>query len=114
MERVVKPRDRTRGVAKGRMRGHVLDLLAINVNLAAVAQALEIFGPGKRPALSADGVLAFDPLHEGFSLILPPRLARSRQADKGSITGPIIAQIGRATVHRRSHQHARGVAAPSR
>src|SRR5690242_16848368 len=82
MERVVKPCDRTRGVAKGRMRGHVLDPLAINVDFAAVAQALEIFGPGERPTFGAYGVLAFDPLHGALSLTVPPRLARSRQADK--------------------------------
>src|SRR6516165_5528416 len=68
VERVVKPRDRTRGVAKGRMRGDIGDTLAINIDFAAVAQALEIFGTGERPALGADGILAFDPFHEGLSL----------------------------------------------
>src|ERR1044071_7020336 len=53
MQRVVEPRDRARGIAKGRMRGHVVDALAVDPYLAAIAQAFEIFRPGEgtRPAL---------------------------------------------------------------
>src|ERR1041384_5278965 len=68
MERVVKPRDRPRCIAKGRVRGDVGNALAINVDFAAIAQALEIFGAGERAALGADGVLAFHPVHEGSLL----------------------------------------------
>src|ERR1700756_718003 len=82
VERVVKPRAPARGVAKCRMRGDIRDALAVNVDFAAVAQALEIFGAGERPALGADGVLALDPCHNGVSLISPPGLARYCQADK--------------------------------
>src|SRR5581483_1182034 len=63
MQRVVKPRDRARGIAKSRMRRDVGDALAVDIDFAAVAQALEIFGAGKGPALGADSVLAFGPNH---------------------------------------------------
>src|SRR5690348_12422170 len=82
VERVVYARDRARRIAKGRVRGDVLDPLAIDIDFAAITQAFQIFGPGKWPALGADGILAFDPFHEGLSFILPPRLARRSQGNK--------------------------------
>ena len=39
VQRIVKPRDRARGVAERRMRGDVVDALAVDVDLAPVAQA---------------------------------------------------------------------------
>ena len=68
VQRVVEPRDRARGVAERRMRGDVLDPLAVDLDLAAVAQAFEIFRAGERPALRGDHVFVF------ASLILPPIL----------------------------------------
>ena len=41
VQRIVEPRDHARGVAEGRMRGDVLDALAVDVDLAAVAQRLQ-------------------------------------------------------------------------
>src|SRR5436190_13277019 len=55
------------------MGSDVLHPLAIDVDFAAVAQTLQIFGAGEWPTLGADGILAFDPFHEGLSLILPSR-----------------------------------------
>ena len=49
VQRVVEPRDRARGVAESRMRGDVVDALAVDVDLAPVAQAGEIFRAGERP-----------------------------------------------------------------
>ncbi len=41
VQRVVEARQHARGVAEGRMRGDVLDALAVDVDLAAVAQQLQ-------------------------------------------------------------------------
>jgi len=41
------------------MGGDVLDAFAVNINLAAVAQAFQIFGAGERPAFGLDGVFRF-------------------------------------------------------
>ena len=49
VQRVVEPRDGARGVAERRMRGDVLDPLAVDIDLAAVAQAVEILLAGERP-----------------------------------------------------------------
>ena len=49
VQRVIEPRDGARGIAEGRMGGDVLDPLAVDIDLAAVAQAFEIFRPGERP-----------------------------------------------------------------
>ena len=67
VQRIVEPRDRARGVAESRMRGDVLDPLAIDVDLAAVAQAFEVFRARERPPFGADRVFAFDPVHEAPS-----------------------------------------------
>ena len=48
VQRVVEARDHARGVAEGRMRGDVLDPLAIDVDVAVVAQRVEIFRAGLR------------------------------------------------------------------
>ena len=42
VQRVVKARDHACGIAEGRMRGDVLDALAVDVDLAVVAQRLQI------------------------------------------------------------------------
>ena len=49
VQRVVQPRDHAHRVPERRMRRHVLDALAVNPDLAAVAQALEILVAGERP-----------------------------------------------------------------
>ena len=41
VQRVVEARDHARGVAEGRMRGDVLDALAVDVDLAIVAQRVQ-------------------------------------------------------------------------
>ena len=43
VQRVIEARDRARGVARGRMRGDILDALAIDIDRPAVAQAFQIF-----------------------------------------------------------------------
>ena len=48
VQRVVQARDRARRVAKRRMRRYVLDALAVDVHLPAVAQALQILRAGQR------------------------------------------------------------------
>ena len=48
VKRVVEARDHARGVAEGRMRGDVLDPLAVDVDVAVVAQRLQIFRAGLR------------------------------------------------------------------
>src|SRR5579871_2648783 len=49
MQCIVEPRDRARRVAEGRVGGDVLDPLAIDIDLAALAQALEIFRSREGP-----------------------------------------------------------------
>ena len=49
VQRVVEAGDHARGVAKGGMGRDVLDALAVDIDLAPVAQLLEIFGAGHRP-----------------------------------------------------------------
>src|SRR5262249_45341223 len=58
---VVEPCDRARGVAERRMRRHIVDALAVDVDLAAVAQAREIFRARERPSLGSNGVLGLHP-----------------------------------------------------
>ena len=66
VQRVVKPRDRAHRVAERRMRRHIVDLLAVDVDLAAVAQAVDILRPGERPRRT-DYVFWFLPLHSWLS-----------------------------------------------
>ena len=47
--RVIEPGDIARGIAEGRMGGDVLDPLAVDIDLAAVAQAFKVFLAGERP-----------------------------------------------------------------
>src|SRR6267154_6838875 len=63
MQRVVEPRDRARRIAEGRMGGDVGDPLALNIDFAAVAQALEIFLAGERPILAGNDVLGLAVAH---------------------------------------------------
>src|SRR5215831_19013301 len=73
VERVVEPRDRAGGIAEGWMRRHVVDALAVDIDLAPVAQAGEVFRARERPPFYGDGVLGFLATHRGF---LPPPLSR--------------------------------------
>src|SRR5215469_16592383 len=82
VQRVIEPRDRTRGIAERRMTGDVLDPLAVDVDFAAVAQAFQIFGASEWPAFDADGILAFDPIHERLSLVLRSHLARRKPGEQ--------------------------------
>src|SRR5262249_35162188 len=65
VQSIIETRDRARSVTKGRMRRDVLDALAVDIDLAAVAQAFQIFRAGEGPAGGRDGVLAFGPVHRG-------------------------------------------------
>jgi len=56
VQRVVEQRDRGRGIAKRRVRGDVLDPLAVDVDFAAVAQRFQIFGAGEGPVLASKNV----------------------------------------------------------
>src|SRR5580704_18012507 len=66
MERVIEPRDRSRRVAERRMGGDVLDALPIDIDFAAIAQAFQVLCAGEGAPFGADGVLAFDPVHESL------------------------------------------------
>ena len=58
VERVVEAGDHPRGVAEGRMGGDVLDPLAVDVDVALVAQRIQVFRPGLRAAdFDVSGVL---------------------------------------------------------
>src|SRR6266446_4267506 len=57
-----------RGIAECRMRGDVVDPPAVDPDLAPVAQALEIFGPGERATPGGDSVFGFLPAHRCSSL----------------------------------------------
>ena len=48
VQRVVEARDRAGGVAERRVSGDVLDPLAVDVDLASIAEALQIFRAGER------------------------------------------------------------------
>ena len=63
---------RARGVAERRVRGDVVDPLAVDIDLAAVAQALEIFAARERPVWRGE-ILGLDPSHGRFLfyLLLP-------------------------------------------
>src|SRR4029453_128908 len=71
MQRVVEPRDHPRGVAKRRMRRDILDALAVNVDLAPVANALEVLGSGVR-SRSARHVIHRICLNVGAAFTQPP------------------------------------------
>jgi hypothetical protein len=72
MQRIVEACDRARGIAEGGMRRDVLDPLAIDIDLAPVAQALEIFRAGERPSLGRDRVFGF---HSAASYFFLPTLS---------------------------------------
>ena len=71
VQRVVEPGDRAGGIAEGRMRGDVGHPLAVDVDLAPVAQAFEIFGAGERPRLGADRILGFHAAHRPAPVLRP-------------------------------------------
>ena len=80
VQRVVEPRDRARGIAERRMRGDVLDPLAVDIDLAPVAQACEIFRAGERPPRRSDCVLGLHAAHGQFWLHLYPSQQRHSAA----------------------------------
>src|SRR6185436_429479 len=59
VQRVVELGDGAGRVAKRRVRGHVLDAFAVDIDLAIVAQAFEIFLARERPGLPGNDVLGF-------------------------------------------------------
>ena len=69
VQRVVETRDRARGITERRMRGDVLDPLAVDIDLTPVAQACEILRAGERPPRRSDCVLGLRAAH-GFSSTL--------------------------------------------
>src|SRR4030095_4614512 len=71
MQRVVESRDHPRGVAKRRMRRDILHALAVNVDLAPVANALEVLGSGVR-SRSARHVLPRVCVNVGAAYTQPP------------------------------------------
>ena len=72
VQRVVEPRDRARGIAERGMGGHVLDALAIDVDVTSITQAGEIFRARERSAFGGNEVLG---LHRGRFLRRPGRKA---------------------------------------
>src|SRR6266481_10132068 len=61
VQRVIELRDAARSVAECRMGGDIGNPLAVDVNLAAVAQAFKVFLTGERPVGSADVILGLGP-----------------------------------------------------
>src|SRR5262249_1807750 len=57
VQRVVEARDRARGVAERRRRGHVLDALAVDLNVTPITQACEIFRARERTPFGCNDVL---------------------------------------------------------
>src|SRR5580658_7665324 len=56
MQCIVTPRDRADSVTKRRMRGDIGDPLAIDIDVAPVAQTLDIFRPGEGAAFIGDEI----------------------------------------------------------
>ena len=54
VQRIVELGDRDGGVAEGRVLGDILDALAVDIDLAAVAQRLEVLGARERALLALD------------------------------------------------------------
>src|SRR5580692_759195 len=70
------------------MGGDVLDPLAVDVDLAAVAQALEIFRAGERPPLCPDRVFGFHPAVSSiFALPTASLLAYPRVCGQAILAG---------------------------
>src|SRR5262245_21158276 len=61
VQRVIKPRDAARSVAECRMGGDVGNAVAVDVNLAAIAQAFKVFLTGERPVGGAHVILSLGP-----------------------------------------------------
>jgi len=67
--RVIEPGDIARGIAEGRMGGDVLDPLAVDIDLAAVAQAFKVFLAGEGPRRGracAQNIFRLLPIHGIF------------------------------------------------
>src|SRR5713226_9238298 len=82
------------------MRGHVVDTLAVDVDLSSVAQAGEIFRARERPPLRADGVLGLLGAHGGG--LLPRSIAGARHSRRRVSMCPPIArspEIGVPSAH---------------
>ena len=122
VQRIVEPRDRARRVAERRMRGDVVDALAVDIDLASVAQAFEVFRAGERAALAGDHVLGLHPAHvrspwparlfpganpyrktgthfSGICAVaanMPPGRARAKVSSWGSLGRSRLLEAGRA------------------
>ena len=83
MQRVVELGDGAARVAERRMGGHVVDALAVDVDLAAVPQAFQILGAGERPLLPFENGLGFCGIACSVASLLVLVAAR------GSITGSV-------------------------
>ena len=57
VQRVIEPRDGARGVAERRMCGHVVDALAVDIDVTPIAQAREIFRAREWPSFGCNDVL---------------------------------------------------------
>src|SRR5215831_9593006 len=62
---IIETGNRARAVAKRRVRGDVLDALAIDIDLAAVPQAFEVLGAGER-SRRPDHVFWLLPMHRSL------------------------------------------------
>src|SRR5205085_10130816 len=70
--------DRARRIAECRMYSDIIDTLAVDIDLATVAQASEIFLAGERPPLGADGILGLHGDHMGIPRDLSPQQGTRR------------------------------------
>src|SRR5262249_39902933 len=99
VQSIIEARNRARGVAKRGMRRDVVDALAVDIDLAAVAQAFQIFRAGKGAALCRNGVLAFDPVHGGLLDLVASRAARPGRdgvATPAAAVSPVAPAVRRA------------------
>ncbi len=60
---IVEPCDRARGIAERRVRGDVVNTLAVDIDLAPILEAREIFRARERPRGRCDRVLGFFAAH---------------------------------------------------
>src|SRR5262249_1449221 len=85
---IVQTRNRARAVAKRTMRGDVLDALAVDIDLAAVAQAFKVLGAGEWPG-RPNHVFWFLPIHQSL-----------RSSDGGPLHREHTARVGQSLLNR--------------
>src|SRR5271169_6170225 len=82
MQGVVQPGDHPGWIAERRVQSHVLDPLAVEVNLPSVAQALDVFltrhGPGLAPRALLIGTGRSPVIGMARHRLTPPRLGCGR------------------------------------